>query len=243
MQSADRALAILVAFGEDRPELGVSELASELGLHKSTVSRLLAALAARGLVARAGERFVPGHELARLGALVAPGPALVHALGDTLERLAEETGETVNVAVRRGALALNVHQVESTHLVGVRDWTGRAFPLHATANGKALLAFGGGPRPRELPALTARTITDAATLGRELARARARGYAVAVEELELGLHAVAAPVFDRGGACVAAISISAPAYRLPRRRLAAAGGACAAAAAEASARLGRGRAA
>ncbi len=243
MQSADRALAILAAFAEDRPELGVSELASELGLHKSTVSRLLATLAARGLVARAGDRFVPGHELARLGGLAAPGPALVRALGDTLDRLAEETGETVNLAIRHGELALNVHQVESAHLVGVRDWTGRAFPLHATANGKVLVAFGGAPPPRELTALTPRTITDVAALGRELARTRARGHAVALEELELGLHAVAAPVHDRGGACVAAISISAPAYRLPRRRVAAAGRACAVAAAEASRRLGRERAA
>ncbi len=242
MQSADRALAILSAFGADRPELGVTELASELGLHKSTVSRLLATLAARGLVVRAGDRFVPGHELARLGSLAAQGPALAHALGETLARLARETGETVNLAVRRGDLALNVHQVETAHLVGVRDWTGRAFPLHATANGKALLAFGSGPQPRELPAQTPRTITDGAALARELARTRARGYAVALEELERGLHAVAAPVFDGGGACVAAVSISAPAYRLPRRRVAVTGRACAAAAAEASERLGPGRA-
>ena len=70
----------------------------------------------------------------------------------TLERLAERTGETVNLAVREGARALNVLQVDADHFVGVTDWTGRAAPLHATANGKALLAFGGeqlaGPAAR-----------------------------------------------------------------------------------------------
>ena len=69
VQSADRALAIILAFDDARPELGVTELAGELGVHKSTVSRLLATLERRGLVRRVGDRFLPGSELARLGAL------------------------------------------------------------------------------------------------------------------------------------------------------------------------------
>ena len=79
MQSADKALAILGAFDESRPDLGVSELAGELGMHKSTVSRLLAALERRGLVRREGERFAPGPELARLGALAVRGLTLAGA--------------------------------------------------------------------------------------------------------------------------------------------------------------------
>jgi DNA-binding IclR family transcriptional regulator len=243
MQSADKALAILAAFDEGRPDLGVSELAAELGMHKSTVSRLCAALERRGLVRRAGERFAPGPELARLGALALRGLELVETARAPLERLAGHTGETVNLAVRDGERALNVLQVDAAHFVGVTDWTGRAAPLHASANGKALLAFGGSELPRRLPRLTTRTLVERSVLRAELERVRQAGYAVAVEELELGLHAVAAPVYGALGACVAAVSVSGPAYRLPEPRLPAVGLLCVAAADEISARLGFQRAA
>lgn len=243
VQSADKALAILAAFDEGRPDVGVSELAAELGMHKSTVSRLLAALERRGLVRRAGERFAPGPELARLGALAMRGLALVETAREPLERLAGLTGETVNLAVRDDERALNVLQVDAAHFVGVTDWTGRAAPLHASANGKALLAFGSADLPRRLPRLTARTIVDRAELRAELERTKRAGFAVAVEELELGLHAVAAPVHDALGACVAAVSVSGPAYRLPVGRLPAVGELCVAAAAEVSGHLGFQRAA
>ena len=243
MQSADKALAILAAFNEGRQDVGVSELAADLGLHKSTVSRLLATLEGRGLVRREGDRFVPGFELMRLGGLAMRGFALVGISRESLEGLAERTGETVNLAVRDGDRALNVHQVQTGHVVGLTDWTGRALPLHATANGKVLLAFGGGALPRELPRLTQKTITARKELRAELERVGAAGFAVAVEELELGLHAAAAPVFDCFGTCVAAVSASAPAYRLPERRLPALGELCVAAGDEISARLGFRRAA
>lgn len=151
MQSADKALSILAAFSESRPDAGVSELAAELGLHKSTVSRLLVTLEKRGLMRREGHRFAPGPELARLGALALGRLPLASVAREPLARLAEETGETVNLAVRRGDSALNVHRVQTAHLVGLTDWTGRALPLHATANGKVLLAFGDGGLPRALP--------------------------------------------------------------------------------------------
>ena len=238
MQSADRALAILSAFSAARPQVGVSELAVELGMHKSTVSRLLAVLQARGLVRRDGDRFSPGPELARLGALAVRSLSLSQVAREPLERLAEETGETVNLAVRQGDQALNVYQVQTAHVVGVTDWTGRGAPLHATANGKVLLAFRDGSLPNELPALTPSTITDREALRAELDLVARRGFATAVEELELGLHAVAAPVFDGFGSCVAAVSVSGPSYRLPRKRLEAVGEACVAGADEISACLG-----
>ena len=241
MQSADRALSILAAFSAARPDLGVSELAAELGMHKSTVSRLLAVLQARGLVRREGDRFSPGPELARLGAVAVRSLAVAQVAREPLELLAERTGETVNLAVRQGDQALNVDQVQSAHFVGMTDWKGRGAPLHATANGKALLAFGVGALPARLEPLTPRTIVDLAALEQQLAEVRQRGYATAVEELELGLHAVAAPVFDSAGNCVAAVSVSGPSYRLAE--LDEAGKACAATAAEISECLGYRRAA
>lgn len=177
MQSADKALAILAAFTEARPELGATELAGELGMHKSTVSRLLATLEARGLVRRAGDRFLPGPELARLGSLAARGLALLPTARDPLMRLAEETGETVNLAVRERNRVMNVYQVETSHFVGVKDWTGRTTPLHTTANGKVLLAFGDAGGSAALEPI------------------RGCGYATAVEELEPGSRASGPPAF------------------------------------------------
>ena len=206
MQSADRALAILAAFDERRRAVGVTELAAELGLHKSTVSRLLAALEKRGLVRREGDRFVPGWELARLGGLALQGLVLVDAARPAPERLAAETRETVNLAVPQGSdRVLNVLQVDGSHLVGVTDWTGRTTPLHSTANGKVLVAYGAA--------------SSTALAAEELEQVRRRGYATALGELEPGLHAVAAPVFDANGACVAAVSVAGPSYRLTVERL------------------------
>jgi DNA-binding IclR family transcriptional regulator len=216
VQSADRALAILAAFDERRRAVGVTELAAELGLHKSTVSRLLAALEKRGLVRRDGDRFVPGWELARLGGLALQGLALVDAARRPLEQLAADTGETVNLAVAQGRdRVLNILQVDGAHLVGVTDWTGRTTPLDSTANGKVLVAFG---------AASSKSLSPG-----EVDRIRTQGYATALGELEPGLHAVAAPVFDASGACIAAVSVAGPAYRLTTDRLADLGRQCIAA--------------
>src|SRR6185437_6913003 len=167
-------------FSTARRELGVSELAAELGMHKSTVSRLLAVLQARGLVRRDGDRFSPGPELARLGAVAVGSLALTQVAREPLERLAQQTGETVNLAVRQGDLALNVQQVQTSHFVGMTDWTGRGAPLHAAANGKVLLAFGAMDVPAELERLTPRTITNRTALRSELEGVLRRGYATAV---------------------------------------------------------------
>src|SRR3989442_5098204 len=121
------------------------------------------------------------------------------------------------------------------------DWTARGGPLHATANGKVLLAFGDGDPPRELARLTPRTITDRAALRAELDDVRRRGFATAVEELEVGLHAAAAPVFDSLAVCIAAVSLSGPSYRLAD--VEAAGRACVETADEISRSIGFRRAA
>ena len=119
-----------------------------------------------------------------------------------------------------GEEAVNVAQSDGRHIVGVGSWTGRRTALHCTANGKVLLAFGPTARCRaELEAFTPRTITRRARLERELAAVREPGYATNVGELEEGLHAVAAPVFDAAGACRAALSISGPSYRMPEGSL------------------------
>ena len=157
-----------------------------------------------------------------------------------LSLLAEETGETVNspsgTATGRSTSSRSTRSLRRRHRLDEA-----AAPLHASANGKVLPR---SARARwQAPRLTPQTIVDRAQLRAELERTRRAGFAVAVEELELGLHAVAAPVFDATGSCVAAVSVSGPAYRLTEPRLPELGRLCAAAAADVSARLGFRRAA
>jgi DNA-binding IclR family transcriptional regulator len=234
VQTVDRALQLLLAFDSREQELGVTELAARVGVHKSTASRLAATLAARGFLERppGSEAFRLGPELGRLGLLALAGRELVELARPVMERLAEDTGETVNLAVLEDGEAVNVAQVEGRHIVGVGLWTGRRTKLHCTANGKVLLAFSGAPIDRPLEAFTERTITSVRALRSELAAVRERGWATAVGELEDGLHAVAAPVLDPRGRCEGALSVSAPSYRMPAERLAEVAVLCARAAEE-----------
>jgi DNA-binding IclR family transcriptional regulator len=242
VQTVDRALQLLQEFATPRQELGVTELAAALGVHKSTASRLAATLAARGFLERApgSESFRLGPELGRLGSLATrSGDDLVELARPAMARLAAATGETVNLALLDGSEAVNVAQADGRHIVGVGNWTGRRTALHCTANGKVLLAFGGQvPPAARLEPFTEQTITSGAALERELRQVRSRDYATAEGELEEGLHAVAVPIRDRDGRCLGALSVSGPAYRLPPSTLAGLAGRCREAAAEIESCLG-----
>jgi DNA-binding IclR family transcriptional regulator len=229
-QSAERVLALLKSFDDTRVEQGVTEIARALGVHKSTASRLAAALERTGFLARTGMRYRLGVEVIRLGTLALRSFDLVATMQPAMEKLSQRTGETVNLAVPDGADVLNVAEVPSTYILSCSGgWTGRRTTTHAVANGKVLLAYGALPPPGALERYTARTITSAAGLAAELATVRRDGYAKAVAELEEGLVAVAAPVFGPAGTCVAALSISGPEFRMRPATLDALGRLCASA--------------
>jgi len=230
-QSAERVLALLTAFDDARPELGVTEMAALVGVHKSTASRLAAALERAGLLVRSGRRYRLGAEVIRLGALALRGFDLVAVMQPAMDRLAAQTGETVNLAVPDGPDVLNVAEVPSSYILSSSGgWIGRRTRPHAVANGKVLMAYGAIGVPGTLERYTAQTITAPEVLAAELAAVRRRGYAVAAAELEDGLVALASPVFDGTGACVAALSVSGPAYRMKPETLDELGRLCAAAA-------------
>jgi DNA-binding IclR family transcriptional regulator len=216
-----RAAAILRAFGNGASELGVSEVGRKLNLHKSTVSRLLTTLESEGLVERVpqSDKYRLGYEFVRLAGQVTHFRDVRTIAKSLLVELAEATHETINLAVLDGDQVVNVEQRSSPHLVGISNWVGRRTPLHCVANGKALLAF--LPRTqidrilaRPLSRFTKHTITSKSALRSELADIRERGYATASGEVEEGLNAVAAPIFDGHGDVVAAVSVSGPAYRV-----------------------------
>jgi len=227
-QSAERVLALLTSFDDARTEQGVTELAQTIGVHKSTASRLAAVLERAGLLARHGRRYRLGVETIRLGSLALRSFDLVAAMGPAMDKLSAQTGETINLAVPDGTGILNVAEVPSTFILSCSGgWIGRRTKPHAVANGKVLLAYAAIPPPRRLERYTERTITDHQVLAAELAQVRENGYATAASELEDGLVAVAAPVFDTEGACMAALSVSGPAFRLRPETLAEIGRLCA----------------
>jgi IclR family transcriptional regulator, acetate operon repressor len=214
-QSAERVLALLKSFDDTRVELGVAEIARALDVHKSTASRLAAALERAGFLARSGRRYRLGVEVIRLGTVALRGFDLVATMQPAMEKLSQRTGETVNLAVPDGEDVLNVAEVPSTYILSCSGgWIGRRTRPHAVANGKVLLAYGVLPAPRTLERYTPQTITTHERLAAELRAVRRDGYAKAVAELEEGLTAVAAPVFDPAGTCVGSLSISGPGFRM-----------------------------
>jgi DNA-binding IclR family transcriptional regulator len=225
VQSVDRAVAILEILARDG-EAGVTEVARELGVHKSTASRLLAALDRRELVAQdaARGRFRLGVGLVRLAGAAARGLDLTQESRPVCRALAQEVGETVNLAILSGRDALYLDQVAGPAALSPHNWAGQRIPLHATSDGKVLLAYLPEAELAEcltppLARFTSRTITAAADFARLLAEVRRQGYATAVDELEAGLTAVAAPVRNAEGIVVASISASGPSFRIPAERI------------------------
>lgn len=158
--------------------------------------------------------------------------------------MAAQTGETVNVAVLSEHSALYLDQVAGSSALQPHNWVGQHVPLHATSNGKVLLSGLDTARLDEvlgrLPAYTEATITKRSALRAELDKVRTTGYAVAVDELEEGLTAVAAPVRNAHGDVIASMSVSGPTFRLNEEKLATVVPACIGAAEELSHRLGWG---
>ena len=216
-QSIDRAAQALVHVLETADPPTVGALSTRLGLPKSTASRLVGALERQGLIQRDGGagQLVPGSVLQRYARRETGDAELVDVASDALDRLAQASGETINIGVPSlGAVEL-LDQRDSRHFLGSTNWVGRRVPAHGSALGKVFYAFGALPVPSgPLEPLAPRTSSGAAGLG--LDEVAATGYATAVEELEPGLWAVAAPVHDASGAVVAALSISGPTVRLRR---------------------------
>lgn len=221
-QAIDRAAQLLVLVVESDESSSVGELAEAAGLPKSTVSRVVSALERQGLVQRQGARggIRPGPVLLGLARRGVSDDDIVALCRDTLERLGELSGETIDLAVPvPGGAELYLDQVDSRHFLGTVNWVGRRLPHHCTSVGKVFMAFGAASPPARLERFTPATITSPDRLAEELRTVRVRGYAVTVGELEPGLVAVAAPVLGADEAAVAAISISGPQLRLDHDRL------------------------
>jgi DNA-binding IclR family transcriptional regulator len=224
VQSVERALAILDLLARSG-EVGVTTIAEQLGVHKSTAFRLVTTLERGGLVEQAQDRgkYRLGMGVLRLAGATTARLDVVQEARPISRRLAASTGETINIAVLSGRSALYVDQVAGSSSLQPHNWVGQHIPLHAASNGKVLLselpAAEVDRTAGTLTAFTDATITSRAALRRELATVRERGYALAVDELEVGLTAVAAPIRNAHGDVIAALSVSGPTFRLDAARI------------------------
>jgi DNA-binding IclR family transcriptional regulator len=221
VQSVDRAVSVM-EFLSRNGWSGVTEVANELGIHKSTAYRLLTTLRDRGLVEQdtATEKYRLGFGIVLLASTVTADLDLLRCARPLCERLSKRTQETVTLTVLEGDDAVVIHQTMSKTTALNVDWTGMHTPLHATAAGKVFLFHMPGDQSRRvlrrpLERFTEKTIVDSEVLRDHVQAVREDGYGYTIEELEVGLNAVGAPIRASDGGVVAAVSVSGPVFRLP----------------------------
>jgi IclR family acetate operon transcriptional repressor len=244
VQSVHRAVSILqvLALGG---AAGVTEIATELGVHKSTVFRLLATLEARGLVEQHTERgrYQLGYGVVQLAAGATKMDDLSLLSRPICRQLAETVQETVNVAVHDGRAVISIAQVIGSPTITSVNWVGQRTPMHATAAGKVFMAYMDPEQldallAEELQAYTPHTLVHPGTLKEHLALVRERGYAATMDEQEIGLTAVGAPIRTLDGHVIAAVTATGPTFRINEETLPVLAGHVLAAAAEISQRHG-----
>jgi DNA-binding IclR family transcriptional regulator len=219
-QSLERGLDILEAIEAENGDIGVRELARRLELSPTIVQRLITSLAMRGYIEKNTEtsRYRLGHRSMILGASGERGVDYAATARRELDRLAHEHRLNGFVAVLRGGRAIYLLAVQADGPVAIRVSLGSEMPLHSTAAGKVLLASLDDADARKLlghrklAAITPHTVTDPAALLASLAKVRRQGYATVVEENIPGVLSVGAPITDRGGNVVAALSTAFPKY-------------------------------
>ncbi len=245
VQSVDRAIRILELLAREG-ERGVTQIAAELGVHKSTAFRLVASLEGGALVERNaehGKKYRLGVGILRLAGATTARLDVVQEARALARDLAQELEETVNIAVLDEDAALYLDQLSGHSVRPSHNWVGQRIPLHATSNGKVLLS---GLTPdevrravgRRLRSYTPATVTALPTLLSQVDHVREHGYAVVVDELEIGLTAVAAPLRNAHGDVIASLSASGPSFRFDDAKRTVATERVVATAAEVSGRLG-----
>jgi DNA-binding IclR family transcriptional regulator len=221
VQSVQRALKILGCFNLDHQELGITEIANQLGFNKSTVYRLLGTLESEGFVRKVNDnRYMLSWKMFELGMVVSAFGGDHQIILETLQSIVNQTGETAHLAVLDNGEVLYIEKIESPYTLRMPSSIGRRVPTHCTALGKVLLAnlddseclsliYG-----KTLKAFTKHTITNPDQLRQELQKIRTDGYAIDSEELELGLICIAAPIIDDKGKICGAVSIAGPSSRI-----------------------------
>lgn len=226
LQALDRAFAVLDLLGESEVPLGLAQVASSLGLHKSTAHRFLMVLERHRMVERTTTgKFRLGLRLFDFGNRAIEQYDLRERAQPHLKRLVAETEETAHLCILEHSQIIYLDKLEPARSVRMFSRIGASSPVNSTSVGKAILAFTPPERVEEIlrtarfERFTPKTITTREQLLREIERTRRRGYAVDDEEREEGVRCVAVPILDTNGVAVAAISVSGPSFRVTAQKL------------------------
>lgn len=220
VQSLDRGLAVIRAFGPDRERLSLSEVARATGLTRAAARRFLLTLVKLGYVRNDGREFSLRPRVLELGYAYLSGLAMPEVAAPHLEELVAKVHESSSISVLDGHHIVYVARVPTKRIMTVAISVGTRFPAHATSMGRVLLAglseqeFERYLAEATLEPLTGRTVTDPARLREIVAEVARQGYALVDQELEEGLRAIAAPIRGAGDGVTAAINISAHASRV-----------------------------
>lgn len=226
VQSLARALDIIEKLVELEDGLGVTELSNSLGLHKSTVYRLLATLNYRGYVKKdRNDKYKVGMKLLEIGSNVLENIDLRKEVKPYIRDIQRESGETVHLGILDDLEVIYIDKEETAATIRMHSRVGRRVPAHCTSLGKVLLAYSSPDilqrllREEGLPEYTENTITDEKRFKKHLEDIKEKGYAGDNEEMEYGIRCIAGPIFDYQKEIVAAFSISGPATRITEERV------------------------
>lgn len=225
-RTVERALDILLCFTRDTPVLTLTQIAERVGLHKSTVHRLLATLENKHFIHRdrANSTYCLGIRLIELGFSVLKNKNVSDQATPYMQRLSVEHRETVDLAILEGSEVVYLQVIESSQRMKIAAAPGERLPAFCTATGKAFLAYTSDAQARRIFKQGLREYTQHTNLSindflQSLQATRKQGFAVSVEEYEEGINAVAAPILDANLRPMAAIAIVGPASRMPMERM------------------------
>lgn len=226
VRAVERALQIMGCFDDENPERGISDIAQVVGLHKATAHRIVTTLVNFGYLERAddGQRYRLGLELATIGFKVIRRMDLRREALPYMRQLVEEWDETCDLSIFDQGRVFYIEVVRGTRALTITAAVGQRLPAHCTASGKIFLAH---LPPVELEAFlsepiktyTPKTLTSINELRSELNNVRKQGYAVDDEEFEVGVYAIATPIFNRSGTVIAALSCPSPTSRINPERI------------------------
>jgi IclR family transcriptional regulator, KDG regulon repressor len=232
VRAVERALDVLLCFTRDESNLTLTQISERVGIHKSTVHRLLATLESKRFVQRdeAAGTYHLGSRLMEMAFLVLQNNDLQRLAMPYMEHLAAEHRETVDLAILDGADVVYLQVVESPQRVKLAAAPGQRLPAFCTATGKAFLAYLPEEQVQEIlkPGLvkyTEHTMVSLPDLYEDLRHTRERGFAISEQEYEDGINAAGAPILDVNKHPIAVIAIAGPSFRLPHERMLALGSA------------------
>ena len=226
VRAVERALKILGCFDDEHPERGISEIASVVDLHKATAHRIVTTLVNYGYLERSsgGQKYRLGLELANLGFKVIRRMDLRREARPFMRELVQKWDETCDLSIFDKGEVFYIEVMRGNRALTIAAGVGQRLPAHCTASGKLFLAHLQDQELEEilshsLARFTDKTVVSPASVREQLGGIREQGYAVDNEELETGVYAISAPIYNRLGTLIAALSVPSPISRITPERI------------------------